>query len=292
MTLGQLQQSGIRYLAPGDLATASAATLQDLCSAINGAIADAYALAPFIHSTGRVSQTLPAPSIVRVTLAAGTNIVSGLDTPFPADWIGRTLSSGAFVTQITGTNSVLHDAFANSDSALVFGDAVPMPDAVVRLTGLPLWKSDRTTEGHYLQYADLSGDAFTPTTGEPVLFQAQPLGAIAGATVKGVLRIWPAPDSQGEITVAAQLAAPRYSLTDDPDTILPFHESWSEYVCAALAARLVTSPDWKNGELRSIVLDAAARAAATFRLMVPQTLAPEALSIMPYPQYGNTFLKL
>jgi hypothetical protein len=247
----------------------------EIVDAINGALQRLDALAQSGSKTTTGSFYIPAPATVSLGLTNGSTAVT--IATFTDDQYGATIriNGDDIDNQVAGPDSLLHPygGATGTVSAVIYGDAIPMPEPYLSINGNPEILEDGCgmTHHRYRHHYSLRRDVSRPRH-----YWVEANAANRSPIVPAIIRFHPLPDQAYRLQAEVVLAPARVRFSDllAPSYELPIRAEYVEqYLLPVARGILTTSELWKNPETKSAALSASELAESKYRELTPSTFA-------------------
>jgi hypothetical protein len=266
----------VRSLKVKSLQELTADGWQEIQDAVNAALQSMHAVAPPHSKITVASMVLPAPVTISIGVTNGSNEITG-HTFAVSDFFKTIRLAGESIdNQVIGESSLLHPwtGTTGTVSAVLYGDAVAIPDAYEEIISDPLVleTNNDLTQGRPTSYwSSQRRKIGTPEFWwiEENARNANPAGGPA------VLRIDTLPPKILRLQMSASLAPARISFMDfmDASKVIPIRDEHIEaYLIPVALGNLTTSDLWRDKETAAKVASKAETAEAKYAALVPQTL--------------------
>ncbi len=264
----------LRDLKENDMASLAAAERQELCDAINGALQKLHDLSPPHAKEAAGSMVLGAPSAVVLGVTEGGADFTGYAAGEEDLYCTVRIEGDPVDNRITGSGSLLHPYAGQGGmrNAVIYHDAVLIPEPYAEIISRPrVLETLRVLEPGEAE--GLPGDR--RGVSEPREYRLEANAPNQGPPAPALLRVDPLPDRLYRLEMRVALAPARVGFADllSGTRDLPLREELAEAYLLPLARGLLcASALWRDGDTRSAVLAAAARAEAAYAVLVPKTL--------------------
>ena len=259
MTTTDVAQRLLRYTKYNDLANVPVDDAIDLLEAISTGIRDWCMLSPTDFTRRTISGTLKKSATL-----AGCVFKEGSREFTPAanlnNFIGATckIGSESNYNRIVEHGKLLHEAETSGSLTLTYWKDVVdigraakvITDPLIRGKRLRMWKDSdrdrRTDQGRYWGVTD-------PTIGEPKRYWVETEDSASNAPPRFLVRVWPLPSTDTQVSFDVQINAPRYSPTSlqNPEHI-PVPDDYCEAMVIPLAARELTASPIFTGDAGAV----------------------------------------
>lgn len=271
----------VRDLTEGGLSDLPANTRLEVLDAINGGLQKLDAIAPFQTKTTTGSLFLEAAATLSIGVTHGGTETTG--TAFSADQYGRSIriAGDDIDNQISGLNSLLHPytGATGTVSAVIYSDAVAMPEPYAELVGDPrILETGRVLTHH----------KFRPTTwqrkqtAEPRFYWMESNAGNRSPGVPSVIRFDTLSDRAYRLEVEVILAPARVLFSDllTPGPELPLRGEHVELYLLPIARGLLTdSAMWRDQGSKGVAREEAKTAEQKYEVLAPKTLATPRSSV-------------
>jgi hypothetical protein len=276
-----------RDLSEKSLSDLPADVLLEIADAINGAIQKMDAIAPFHSKTTTASIALDAPVTVSIGVTNGSTTITG--ATFTESQFGRTIRIGGddIENQVVGTTDLLHpfSGTTGTVSAVIYGDATPLPESYAAITSDPQVLETR----RFLAHQKIPR---TPTrkklVDEPRFYWVESNARNQNPSAPGIVRVDSLPDQVYRLEFEAELAPVRVTVADfhAPGDDLPIRAQHVEnYLLPIARGLLTTSSLWRDKDTKSKASADGETAEIKYEALVPRYLSTPSNHVLTHPGF-------
>lgn len=247
----------------------------ELLDAINGGLQNMHAVSP--HHTKITTGSLYAEEAATVSIGVTRGSAEITGAVFTADQYGRTVqvAGDPIDNQVASSNSLLHPYMGSSGtvSAIIYSDAIPLPEPYMELVGDPIiLETQRTLTHRKIQF--VAGQPRTVC--EPRFYWVEANAGNRASSAKAFIRFNSLPDRAYRLSAEMMMAPERVTFADllSPGSELSIRQEHVEIYLLPIARGLMTSSElWKNSETKAEALKAGYDAEEKYSILASTTLA-------------------